>query len=208
MDIDASMALIDSIISLEWDMFAAVNEGGERASCQEDPATFYAMRSAQFKAWPLDALESYFGDLEAARSCGRNLVEEKYIHMMRTADPSGYEELLHRVTMPSAEAAGIARDISDALLGQTRGLYEAYPYTTGHGRPLYAVQDFSATSVETYQLGELLTYSVKTLEALKRHISALEGSGRSLAREILENTVRFYGYGSLEAAEEGVIKNI
>ena len=73
--------IIDKIISIEWDMFASVNEGKERASCQEDKRTFVGMRAAQFSAWSLKAVASYLNDLEKARQNGRNLLEEKYIHM-------------------------------------------------------------------------------------------------------------------------------
>ena len=82
--------IIERIVDIEWYMFSAVNEGGPRASCQEDRPSFYGMRKAQFLAWPLNARASYLGDLEAAKRERRNLVEEKYIHMMRTTEPVEY----------------------------------------------------------------------------------------------------------------------
>jgi hypothetical protein len=78
---------IDKIISIEWEMFTSVNEGQARASCQDDRRTFEGMRAAQFHAWQASAVESYLEDLGAAESAGRNLVEEKYIHMMKTTEP-------------------------------------------------------------------------------------------------------------------------
>ena len=190
------------IISIEWDMFSAVNEGEERASCQEDRDTFEGMRAAQVDAWSDEAAASYLSDLEAAVGCGRNLVEEKYIHMMKTTEPDQYSSLIQRVTMPSDEALELARKLSDLMLEQTRILHEGYPFITGRGRPLYAEFDALTTSVETYQICELMTYSVNTLSELYSHASALEKEGIPISKVILENTVKFYGYNSLEQAEE------
>ena len=195
-----SMA-VKKIIELEWEMFIAVNEGGERASCQEDPVTFEGMRAAQFNAWSDDAACSYLSDLETAKNDGRNLIEEKYIHMSKTTEPRRYEQLLKRVTLPSEEAAVLAHEISDMMLEQTRVLFEDYPYVAGQGRPLNSSLDYAGTSVETYQLSELLTYSAGTLAKLKEHVRALESNDTSLAMMILENTVKFYGYASLDSAE-------
>jgi hypothetical protein len=194
--------IIDNIIIFEWDMFQAVNEGGPRADCQDDRRTFEGMRQAQFLAWNEDALQSYFDDLANAVLDGRNLVTEKYVHMMKFSSPAQYERLAVMLPVPDEEQKQLAREISDKLLEQTVVLHQAYPYVSGSGRPLRSVSDLSGvTSIETYQLGELLTYSGNTLACLKAHLLALEGKGRSLASEILENTVKFYGYTSLEKAE-------
>ena len=193
--------IIDKIVPIEWKMFVSVNGGEDPASCQEDPVTFDGMRRAQFTAWSPETAASYLGDLEAASLAGRNLVEEKYIHMMKTTEPMQYEQLLSRVTLPNEAADALAHEVSDLLLEQTRVLYETYPYVSGSGRPLYALFDNAGTSVETYQLSELLTYSEQTLKALKEHILHLEKDGVSLARVIQENTVKFYGYSTLEQAE-------
>ena len=196
-------AKIDRLIRMEWDMFSAVNEGGPRASCQEDPDTFYGMRNAQFRSWDDATLDSYFEDVETAAAAGRNLVMEKYIHMMRTVQPAEYRELLSRVVYPSEEARILARKITDKMLAQTEILHREYPYVSGAGRPLRSSEDYRGfTSVETYQLGELYTYSLRTLKCLWEHFCRLEKEGKSLARIILEHTVEHYGYDSLEKAEE------
>jgi len=194
--------IIKSIVAIEWEMFTTVNEGESRASCQDDHPAFEGMRTAQFTAWPLVASQSYLDDLATALRDDRNLVEEKYIHMMKTTEPTHYAALLSRIINPSEAVQSLAQEVSDKLLEQTRILYEDFPYVSGHGRPLYSALDYSSISVETYQLGELLTYSESTLKALKEHIVALESDGVSLARQILENTVGFYGYKTLESAEK------
>lgn len=198
---DINKEIIGKIVSAEWEMFSAVNEGEARASCQEDRTTFEGMRRAQFMEWSPAVVGSYLDDLDAAARKGRNLIEEKYIHMMKTTEPSHYEALLERVEKPSVAVLDLAGEVSGMLLEQTRVLFEDYPYVSGQGRPLYSAFDYGGTSVETYQYGELLTYSEKTLAALKEHIAALKADGVSLARKILESTVRFYGYDSLDTAE-------
>ena len=199
---DEKQNIIEKIVSLEWEMFTTVNEGEARASCQEDRVTFDGMRTAQFRAWPLESITSYQDDLLNARQCGRNLVEEKYIHMMETTEPARYAALLARITVPSEAVRSLAREIADILLEQTRMLFEDYPYVSGNGRPLYSALDYCDISVETYQFSELLTYSEKTLLALGKYVKALKNGGASLARVILENTVGFYGYESLDTAEK------
>jgi hypothetical protein len=194
--------IVDKITALEWDMFQAVNEGGARADCQDDHVTFDAMRRGQFSAWSREACVCYLDDLLNAVLDSRNLITEKYIHMMKYATPLQYEKLIHTIPLPSAAAQELAQEISDKLLEQAAVLNKAYPYVSGSGRPMRSISDLSGViSIETYQFGELLTYSVATLTALKMHLLDLEKSGLSLAQLILTNSVKYYGYKTLEDAE-------
>ena len=198
---DDKCVTISKIISIEWEMFTSVNEGLEPASCQEDHKTFTGMRTAQYNAWSLQAVLSYLDDLEEAKKAGRNLIEEKYIQMMLRTEPSQHKALLARIKLPSETVRESANNISCRLLEQTRALYSDYPFIARRGRPLKSNQDYLFTSIETYQFAELLTYSARTLTALLEHIVTLEQNGVSLARLILENTVKIYGYDSLDDAE-------
>ncbi|MDR0862043.1 MAG: DUF4125 family protein [Oscillospiraceae bacterium] len=194
---------IDRIVSLEWDMFQLVNEGGPRADCQDDRDTFDAMRRAQFEAWSGNAAECYLEDLTLATLTGRNLIFEKYAHMMRTTAPERYAELTKHIKMPTSRIRALAREVCAKLVAQTEELHRLFPYVADSGRPLHSEDDIYGTvSVETYQLGELLTYSDITLAALLDHIDKLAAQGKSLAREILLGSVRYYGYASLEDAEK------
>ena len=193
--------LIDNLIALEWEMFSSVNDGGPKASCQEDPITFDGMRRGQFMAWSQEAVESYYEDVKLATAIGRNLAMEKYIHMMKSTAPVQYEQLVTRVIYPSDAAIDLAEKITAKMVEQTAVLHKEYPYVSGNGRPLYSSSDFYGTSVETYQRGELYTYSERTLNALWHHLCALESEGKALARLVLENSVMHYGYNSLEQAE-------
>ncbi|MDR0600196.1 MAG: DUF4125 family protein [Treponema sp.] len=60
--------------------------------------------------------------------------------------------------------------------------------------------DFFA-SVKTYLLGELATYSEKTLRLYEQYLDDLERRGENISRVILENTVKKYGFASLDEAE-------
>ncbi|MDR3278128.1 MAG: DUF4125 family protein [Oscillospiraceae bacterium] len=195
--------VIDQIVFLEWSMFQSVNEeSGVRAECQDDYDTFDGMRRGQFEAWSQDAAESYLKDLMVAAQTERNLISEKYIRMMKPTAPARYETLAAALVKPSPRAQTAANEISEKLLTQTSALFAKYPYVSGSGRPLRSSADFSGVvSIETYQLGELLTYSERTLLALRGHLLALEEEGRSLAEEILLNSVKFYGYKTLAEAE-------
>ena len=57
-------------------------------------------------------------------------------------------------------------------------------------------------SSQTYLRGELLSYSEETVVRYAQFVRELALAGRSLNEEIIRNTVRRYGYASLEDAEE------
>ena len=193
---------VNEIISLEWEMFQLVNEGGPRADCQEDYGTFYDMRYGQYSEWSAAAQSSYFEDLRTAKAAGRNLIEEKYIWMMIESAPEAFMELSSRVKMPTERAKELADKICDTLMKQTALLHVSYPFVATSGRPLYSSGSKNGVvSVESYQYSELLTYSEATLEALIEHITKLDRQKISLAELILTNSVKHYGYKTLDDAE-------
>jgi len=201
------MGSLERVLDVEWGMFTAVNAGAEKASCQEDENTFRAMRTAQFAAWPLDALQSYEEDLNRAARDGRNLIREKYIHMMRTTAPGAYSALAVSIPVPSAEAAALTEQISALLIEETRELFGRYPYISGSARPLLSQADTAEqTSVETYNKGELFTYSEKTLSLLFAFIAKIHPTPQPYAYRVLHNTVASYGYNSLEEAERAALE--
>jgi len=192
----------EQIVAAEWDMFQATHNKGGRASCQDDYSTFFNMRMAQFDAWSDEAAESYLEDLKAACDAGRNLVAEKYLHMMKNTHPAEYETQKCFLPIMSNEITALANAICDEMIAQTIPLREAFPHVGESGRPLFSDTDmYGFTSVQTYQLGELLTYSENTLQLLKKHLFALKAEGRSLAREILSRSICSYGFSSLDEAE-------
>jgi len=201
--------LIDDIIYIEWEMFQNVNEGKTRVDCQNNPQTFGAMRRAQFLAWSHDALASYLEDLKLAIVDKRNLLVEKYIYMMKYTEPHNYEILRHTVPEPDENVTRLAAKLVEKIMEQTTSLFKEFPYIASLGRPQFSAEDISyITSLETYQRGEFVTYSEKTLSALSRHIDMLNRENVSFAGIIMENTVKTYGYPSLADANAAAKKHL
>jgi hypothetical protein len=198
--------IVNKIVEAEWPMFHLVN-GDNRAGCQEDHDGFFALRKAQFRAWSPEAAASYLRDLQAAQREGRNLAREKYIHMMKTTDPAGYRAFCGELPPVSAEKERLAAEIWSHLLEQTERMRAKYPGLALGGRPLHARDaQRGDTSLETYQVGELLTYSEETLSALLAHIETLAAQGTDLAFEIQQNTLACNGYRSIAEAEQAMIR--
>ena len=192
--------IIPQILDIEWDMFHNVN-GDSRVGCQNDRETFVAMRTAQFSAWSVRAVEYYLKDLEAAVSAGRNLVREKYIRMMKSTAPFDYIRLEGSLPPVSPEKEALIGILWSHFSRQTEDMRKKHPYLAQFGRPLYAREEtLGWASIETYQISEWMTYSEETLEALLEHLLELKAKGIDLAYLIQENSVTCLGYASMEEA--------
>lgn len=195
-------SIVKEIIDLEWPMFHEVN-GDTRADCQNDRPMFVRMRHAQFSVWSEEALLAYREDLLAAGREGRNLLRDKYIHMMASTDPVHYAVFRPELPPVSPEKETLVEAIWQILLRQTVELRRKYPAVGRMGRPLRSADEVDGyASVETYEKGELLTYSEATLRALLRAVEDGEKAGVSFAERIQENGIRSMGYASLAEAEE------
>lgn len=194
--------MIDQLIQLEWEMFQQVKNAGGPASCQSDFPTFELMRRSQFLAWPQALQESYCADLLQAKEQGRNLVMEKYAYMMESTHPEEFEQL--RPFLPEIEEAAhqiIERIISIQMIWR-EDFAKAYPHLSGQARLIHSSEDQSDdTSFETYLRGELKTYSKRTLTLYGQMTVSFCKENQNLTEQIMEHTVRAYGYDSLEAAE-------
>ena len=194
--------LLEAIVELEWPMFHEVN-GDTRADCQENYPVFEKMRRSQFSVWNEEALSAYHEDLLAARKADHNLLRDKYIHMMASTDPVHY--VLFREELPpvSEEKQRLVEEIWQIMLPQTVELRRRYPNVGKLGRPLRSSDEVDGyASVETYEKGELMTYSEKTLRALLAWLRAQAEAGVSAAARIQENGILSMGYASMEEAEE------
>jgi len=118
--------IIEKIISLEWEMFQRVENEGGRASCQDDPTTFYHMRKSQFSAWTEEICLSYLEDLRAAAKSGRNLVEEKYARMMASTRRCAVNPIIGREMEGHEVQPALVKKKVLIAGGGPGGLYAAY----------------------------------------------------------------------------------
>ena len=196
------MDLAEIIIEGEWAMFQSVSNIGGRADCQDNRRTFEIMRRSQFRAWNREALESYALDLAVAVSEGRNLPAEKYARMMESTDPQRFSEIKDTLPKLSEAAIQMIDRISGIHLAWNRECAEMYPALFANARPVESSEDaFGITSSETYWRGELATYSERTLKRYLEYALSAEEEGRNLCEEILDNTMREYGFCSAAQAE-------
>ena len=79
-----------------------------------------------------------------------------------------------------------------------------YPNIRKNGRVIHTSEDsrLEGSSMESYLRAELTTYSEHTLEILHRETMEADEKGGNLLRDIIEAETKFYGYASLEDAEE------
>ena len=199
-------ALIDEIISLEWPMFQNVRNEGGRASCQDNYRTFDVMRRSQFLTWDEAVLKSYRLDLMEAAHKGRNLLAEKYAHMMASTAPLQYEAIRDRLPGISPDRRKRQEEIIRLYVGWTEELQKQYPGLAGRERVVHTSEDtVYRTSFETYLRGEVTTYSDRTFDLLEAMILKAEKTGRNPAVETLRHEAGLYGYRSLEEAEKAVL---
>jgi len=201
-------SLIEKIVSIEWVMFQNVNniEGGT-ASCQKDKKTFEIMRIVQFISWQEDTLESYLNDLEDAQKTERNLLTEKYARMMESNSPSEYAQIKHLLPPLDPEVPPLIEKIIEISRNWEEEVIKEYPFVTRRGRPVDSSDDNElVTSIITYLRGELATYSKKTLSLYYDNLLALKSRNINGAKLILEETVKKYGYETLEKANEVLAK--
>lgn len=191
--------LIAAIIEAEWQMFDKVQNEGGRAACQNDARTFAIMRYSQFAPLPQDVLESYRDDLAAAAQVGRNLLAEKYAYMMEYTDPATFDRTLRdHLPAVSAYKQELCARIANRLLRDEQQFAVRYPALHAQGRPTEGAQA-DDVSVHVYALGELKTYSERTLERYDAWLRAHPEENISVS--VHRMMVQLYGYDSLEAAE-------
>ena len=193
--------LIKQILLIEWDMFKSVSNVGGEAECQQNKKTFIIMRRSQIMSLAEDVLKSYFEDLENAKIHGRNIMTEKYARMMEYTFPQEFKELENKLPKISNEVKTIVDKITVLTVAWAMQMKIKYPNVIGAGRSIYSMEDsIENTSIETYCRGELLTYGIKTLNLMWQYYSKCLLDEINCYELVLKNMVKFYGYESIEEA--------
>lgn len=204
-----NIELVENIARLEFEAFDKVQNEGGRASCQNDWFTFSIMRKSQYLTWDRTMLLQYLYDFHREYERGHNLITEKYGRMMESTAPEKYEELRKNFRKIFPELSEEKKRIIEQICGlQVQWMEEfaaEYPSLAENARSIHTAQDNEYnTSYETYLRGELGTYSDKMLELYGRYIVKYAGEGRNPVYDIMENSVKMYGYQSLQEAAEKI----
>lgn len=195
--------LVGEIAKLEFEAFDKVRNEGGRASCQNDWPTFSIMRKSQYLTWDRQMLMQYLYDFHREYHRGHNLIEEKYGRMMESTAPEKYEEIKNNFSPLSEDKKRIIEQICSMQVAWMEEFAEKYPVLADNARSIHTSEDnLFNTSYETYLRGELGTYSDKMLELYGRYIVEYARMGKNPAKDIMRNSVRMYGYNSIEEAEE------
>jgi hypothetical protein len=197
--------IINKILEIEWDFFQKAQNTGGRAECQDNREEFVIMRKSQWETFPLNVLDSYLKDLETAEKERRNIVVEKYARMMKYSAPDEYEKIKGFLKEIPEEKMKIVDQITEIYLSWEKEMTLKYPKLTDKGRPLYSKDDTPEfTSIETYLKGELLSYSLNTLNLYFEYIKECITKNINLAEINLQNIVKEKGYSSLADVENKV----
>lgn len=190
--------LIENVIKLEWEAFDKVDNEGGRADCQDDFETFYIMRKSQYLTWNVSMLQSFLKDLKEAKNKGWNLISEKYARMMESTCKEEYDKLIDKLPFVSKEKRALVEQIVAIQVSFMEQFSKEYPNVAQNARVIHTSEDtFFRTSYETYLRGELLTYSDETLKLYGEFIVSLAKEKKNLAKMIMENTAKMYGYSNL-----------
>lgn len=196
--------LVNQIVKLEFTAFDEVKNEGGRASCQDDWPTFSVMRKSQYFTWNKEMLLQYYYDFEREFAIGHNLITEKYGRMMESTAPEKYKELEPHFPVIDEQKKAIIDQIVSIQVEMMEAFAEKYPNTGGNARSLHTYEDSIVnTSYETYLRGEVSTYSDKMLQLYGRFVVECSQKQINIAKAIITNTARLYGYKSLDAFEAG-----
>lgn len=176
--------IIDSIISIELEMFLDVKTRQEdgSAQCQEEPDTFKIMRWMSHSVLSAETLKSYLEDLISAKIADRNLMTEKYALM---------ENLI-----PHPKDNPIITKIAVIELNWMNELRPKYPNLLHE----------NSSTFKNYLICEYETYSDETIDCLMADINTAIDKKLNLTELRYKNLFKRLGYKSLEDLDQGCKK--
>lgn len=196
---------VQELLDLEWRLFDAAPQAGQRPAQPEDREQFQLSRSAQLAVWSPELRESWRQDLLSALAEGRNLINEKYIYMLEQVSPEQYVSLKADLPAASMEKLWLVDWICQAQIAWQESLLRKYPHLTQNSRALHRSEDSrEGVSFETFTRGELMACSVNTLRLYACQVDRAQKAGQNLCEDMLENTVRQLGFDSLELADNRI----
>lgn len=206
--LETHRATVERLARLEFETFDTVQNIGGRAACQDDWETFSIMRRSQYLPWPEELLEEWLAAFETAKASGRNLIMEKYARMMEHTDPEKYAAFADQLPPLTPEFIHLREAIIAIQIPWMEEFAAKYSYLAKQARTIHTAEDSKAqTSYETYLRGELSVYPFDVLYGYGRWVVSLHQAGENLACLTMAETVREYGYDSLESAEQAYRKS-
>ncbi len=198
--------LIKEIIDREWEMFSVLKNTGGIAECQNNKPEFLIMRSGQWDNLPDKILESYKQDLIDAKEFGRNLLEEKYIRMMEYSAPSEFEGVKHLLPDISNGSLTLIKQIEKIYLNWGDEFESKFPKFSKLCRPLRSSGDIpERASVQTYLIGELSSYSTRTVLFYYDYVKQCVEKGINLIYVTHTDVVKKKGFNSIEEVESALV---
>lgn len=189
---------------MEQRLFDEAPQAGQKPEKQEFLA---AARSSQLAVWSPELRASWRQDLLDAQVEERNLINEKFIYMLKRTNPERYVAMKDSLPAPSLEKLWLADWICQAQAIWQEAIAKKYPHLVQYGWTGREDADGGeAASFETSLWSELMTCSVHTLRLYASQVERAQKAGSNLRETIWENTVRQLGYGSLETMEESVLR--
>lgn len=124
---------------------------------------------------------------------------------MESTAPEKYEEIKNNFPPLPEDKKRIIEQICSMQVSWMEEFAGQYPALADNARSIHTREDnpFN-TSYETYLRGELGTYSDKMLELYGRYVVEYARLGKNPARDIMENSVKMYGYKDVETAEREI----
>lgn len=197
---------VQELLDLEWRLFDAAPQAGQRSAQLEDREQFQLSRSAQLAVWSPELRESWRQDLLSALAENRNLINEKYIYMLEQVSPEQYVSLKANLPEASMEKLWLVDWICQAQAAWQETLSRKYPRLTQNSRAIRRSADSpESVSFETFLRGELMSCSVNTLRLYASQIEKAQKVGENLCENVLEHVVRQLGYASLETADNSIM---